>query len=744
MLDGKTNEPVDAVSLAVGDSTWISSTDKNGVARLQLPAGQVLVHYSHVGYKSGVVGVALDSAGTILRILLERVAIELTETVISVPATGREQGKSSISTTELDRYPSPTRDPLRFLKALPGVTSGNDFSALYNVNGGNYDQNLMYVNGVEINPPLQIRRGLAESFSILNPSLIDSMVFRAISFPVRLGDNLSSVVEAEYGLDAEELQADLEFSSTSQSLAIRGPLSTIIDVNSGVRHASLRRHTGGLQISGKFKPTFWDWQTLSQMSLSPVTQLKLYVALLRSDFEMRPRRILLRYNCSVLRHRRVCDEFQGRGSGLESFAYDINLFGVVLERVLAKGFVKIYANYLDNREREDTNLQYAVAPNDIVSTERFDTELLLERWEVGLLSTYGRDTSQWIAGIGSRRSRIDGEVDSFEEVVYDRGLFFSSARSVAVDRDNMDHFLHLQYRRESDARSVVSGIRLVRFGSTTKVLLMPRLSARYKANSSWAFTLAAGRHAQAPLYKEYLAAAKPSDLKLQKSDQIGGGVCYEISNTLNWRTEFYFRRQREMISYQLDDLRVTYSGENDSRGLTYGMNSNLRGQLNSLIGIASYGYLIAREDIAADGRGHIAGPTDQRHTLSTYVEDRMYLEYLKLPNLLYSRFHLRVLYGSGFPHTPKILQDSTAGAPLLIDGPTNSSRDRSYFRFDIGMTQALNVWNHTVHVRQEVANMFDQHNILGYTYLPSSSGAPVEVRKSLGRRVYDFRVTMKF
>ena len=199
-----------------------------------------------------------------------------------------------------------------------------------------------------------------------------------------------------------------------------------------------------------------------------------------------------------------------------------------------------------------------------------------------------------------------------------------------------------------------------------------------------------------------------------------------------------------MISYQIDDLRMRYSGENDSKGRVFGVNSKLRGKLDSLIGIVSYGYLLARENIIGDGHAYLPRANDQRHTLSMYLEDRMFLDFSRVRFLDYSRFHIRVLYGSGFPHTPKVVAIAEDGRPQLTDGPRNSVRDRPYFRFDVGMTQSTSLWRKTLHLREEIANVFDQYNVLGYSYLPSPSGKPIELRRSLGRRVYNVSVSVEF
>ncbi|MXY82574.1 MAG: TonB-dependent receptor plug domain-containing protein [Gemmatimonadetes bacterium] len=744
-LDSLTKEPVNGVFVNVAGSPHTSITDIEGKTRLELAPGHILVQYSHIAYSSGVIQTHLDSLGSTLLILLQTHPVEIPEVIISTSASTPEQGKTDISLTELRRYPAPTNDPLRYLKVLPGITSGNDFSELYNVQGGNYDQNLVYINGVEMESPLLLRRGLAQTLSILNPTMIDSMTFRAISFPVTFGDKLSSALDANYKLNAQENGGILDLSVTTQSLTLQGHLAQSLDFISGIRYSNLGRNARGLQISGQFDRKFWDWQTQIRFKYPRIGQLTLYIATLRSIFGMRPEEILLRYNCHAFRHERICDEYHGFASGHENFTYEDNLLGMSMERTAKHGRIRVYTNIVHKREDEDTSVQYEIEPSSIRSTEAFINQLKQIKVESAIVASKDLGESHFTVGVGARFLKLNGSINSFEGITYDRGRFFAEGINSELQRNYNDSFFYLQSRHQTGRLRTVGGVRIAQFGATGETIVMPRISANYRLFPRVSWTLAAGRHAQPPVYKEFLPVGSAKDsLKSQRSDQIGTGLIYQIQESLYWSTEIFYRSQWRMISYQIDDLRIRYSGENDSKGRVFGVNSKLRGKLDSLIGIVSYGYLIAQENIVRDGYDYLPRANDQRHTLSMYLEDRMFLDFMRIRFLDYSRFHIRVLYGTGFPHTPKVVAISEDGHQQLTDGPRNSVRDRPYFRFDVGMTQSTSLWRKTLHLREEIANVFDQHNVLGYSYLPSSSGKPIELRKSLGRRVYNVSVSVEF
>ena len=416
-----------------------------------------------------------------------------------------------------------------------------------------------------------------------------------------------------------------------------------------------------------------------------------------------------------------------------------------MERTAKYGRIRVYTNIVHKREDEDTSVQYEIEPSSIRSTEIFTNQLKQIKIESAIVVSKGLGESHFTVGAGTRFLKINGSVNSFEEITYDRGSFFSEGINSELQHNYNDSFFYLQSQHQTSRLRTVYGVRIAQFGATGETIVMPRISANYRLFPHVSWTLAAGRHAQPPVYKEFLPVGSARDsLKSQRSDQIGTGLIYQIQESLYWSTELFYRFQRRMISYQIDDLRIRYSGKNDSKGRVFGVNSKLRGKLDSLIGIVSYGYLIARENIIKDGHGYLPRANDQRHTLSMYLEDRMFLDSLRIRFLNYSRFHIRVLYGTGFPHTPKIVAMSEYGRPQLTDGPRNSVRDRPYFRFDAGMTQSTSLWRKTLHIREEIANVFDQHNVLGYSYFPSSSGEPIELRRSLGRRVYNVSVSVEF
>jgi len=755
VYDEHTREPVSGVNLALTDSARIEVTDERGTALFELPPGWHPLRASHVGYEAAEKEIRLRAKGALVRFFLIPRAWEIGGTVASVARQPEVSGGMELSPVEIHRYPGPTPDPVRFVKVLPGVASGNDFSSAYSVQGGSYAENLVYVNGVEVEAPLQIRRGLAETFSLVNPAMIGRVNFRAGSFPVRYGDRLSSVLDVDYRLPEREWEGCAELSVLQQNLTLGRKVRPNLSFVVGGRRADLGRLARGLQTRGEYRPRFDDVQALVEWTSPQGDRIEAFGAATSSRFRLEPRNQVLRYNCSSA----GCDEFRSEVGGQERYEYGTRLLGLRWEREGEEKRRALFVHLLRQEEEEDTDLAYETEWEPLMGdseeeeedgeeqrlflTQRHHSQLELWRWEVGVEER--RETWEW--GAGARSADLRAEVTGFEGMSAGGDLTGLEDAAEKVDQRDVDGYAYGQRTWEIGDGELTGGLRLVRFGTTGELLLLPRLSGKRRLGARWDLLLAGGLHAQPPLYREFLGAE--GNLESQKGAQVMAGVACRLQPTLRVRAELFYRRLTDLISYQLDDMRLIYAGENDARGYAYGLNAHLRGELSRTVGIASYSYLVAREDLAGDGLGYLPRPGDQRHTASVYLEDHMDLRPISW--LIDSTFHVRILYGSGFPHTPKLAaRESSSGKgleselPVLIDGERNSRRDRGYFRFDIGMAQKVGLWGWKVELREEVANIFDQFNVVGHTYLPTPDGTPVELRTSLGRRIYKLTLTTCF
>jgi len=227
--------------------------------------------------------------------------------------------------------------------------------------------------------------------------------------------------------------------------------------------------------------------------------------------------------------------------------------------------------------------------------------------------------------------------------------------------------------------------------------------------------------------------------------QKGADAVLEVTHQtdrLRWRATGFYRYLWDQVSYSIDDVEMRYSGRNDSQARVVGADVMARGQIGAAVGTLSYSWLKAREDLEGDGMGWVPRATDQHHTVAAYLEDRMDL---RVTWMRASRFHIRLLYGSGFPFTPQVPERDAAGYVVgLSSGPRHSVRAGPYYRIDIGMTQVFRVGGLEITVREEVANLFDELNAVGYRQFPAPDGKVALLSRGLGRRVYNGEVRLAF
>ena len=730
-------------------------TDEDGHAQLEHRPGKYRLVLQHSTYRPTQRDILLPADGLVLSVRLYPIIFEIRGMVSSAPRDTVAEGQTALARQEFQRYPSPVPDALRLAKVLPGVTSGNDLSSTYNANGGNYDQNLIYLNGVELSAPFLMRNGLAEGMSPINAEMVEGATFRSGVLPVQYGDKLSSLLDVTYSPpDSTPSRAGLVASTVRQTVVVAGyRASGVVGYTVGWRRSDLSHLTRGMQVSGDFAPKHEDVQALLRWRPSPQLELGLFGASTETRLAITPELKSLHYNCGPAPKPPRCDEFRGIPEGAEHFTHRTHLLGVRTELLGDVADLELRGSYVNSQEIESTDVAYSLSwiprygkaeepTYDYLTTrETYDTRLDAERVEFQAQLVPHDDSIRWTVGAGTVHRLGDAHWHSHE------GLSSGSesdsiTQEADIRLDAWDMYLYGRRRwRWGRELSLNTGLRVTRQGSTGLTAFLPRLRLAWQPSRMWSLDAAIGAQAQPPLYKEKLGSALSETSGVLKAQRAYVGTAgLEQRHSLGyWRVEAYYRLLRDTISYTTDDLRLVYSGSNDARAYAYGLNCHVRGQLLKLVGSLSYAYLVAREDIEGDGLGYVRRPTDQRHTASAFLEDRMDLRSLWMGA---SRFHLRILYGSGFPYTPRV-RPAGAGVVELVDAARNSRQGHAYFRFDIGMTQAFTVRRLEVELREEVANIFDDYNVVGYTYLPAPDGSVTELTKSLGRRMYNVELRVQ-
>jgi len=309
----------------------------------------------------------------------------------------------------------------------------------------------------------------------------------------------------------------------------------------------------------------------------------------------------------------------------------------------------------------------------------------------------------------------------------------------------------------TDGFVVTGGIRADYFDFNDEWTFSPRITGHYRLNANTLLLGSWGIYYQSPSYRELrgkpevgetILGALNRGLKSQRSHQIVGGVEYFLPRLqFHLRAEAYAKRISNLISYDIDNVRVGYSGDNDSSARVYGMDVQLRGEfVPGMESWVNYSFLHARERFLPEFQderkiGAIARPTDQRHTVSFYLQDY-------IPNDPTWRLHLRTLFGSGLPYTPPVPGPQVGNLLVQAPGDRFSARYPRYFRFDMGITKELQISDGSnpvgMDVTFEILNVFDMTNTVSYSWIPDAAGIWARVPTRLTPRTVNVRARLSF
>ncbi|MBT4099272.1 MAG: TonB-dependent receptor [Gemmatimonadetes bacterium] len=757
VVDSISGEPIEDVEVRVlpdtrqaeGAVSVTSFTDAAGLTRLSLAPGRWRLRLRQGAFAQDEHRLRVAEHTDTLRIYLRRIAYRLAERLAVAIAAPSPPGVTTIAPVELRRYPTPTADPVRIARVLPGVAAAGDQApSSYHVRGGSFDENLVYIEGVEVQAPLMLRNGLGETMSLVNGDLVGDLAFHAGVLPAHLGDALSSVIDVHYRRP-DSLEIALRGGATQQAATLSaraGRLSWI----AGVRRADLGRLARDLQTSGDVAPEYGDVQALVLWRGEKIDG-HLFGVSARSGLVLQPSFRQLRDDCIDFRPDRgakIKCGFIGDALGVENFEYDTDLVGVQLTTPFLRWRLRWQGSAVKREEREDTDLSFFAdwasgspveAPvSDWLETRQIvDGKLDQSRLETAI-SLLPDHSDTWELGVGLRQTDLDANRLVADTLWLDGRQLPATAGEAEVDRRLLNRWSYMRINWQPGAFIGGWEARALHVDASDEWLLLPRARlGRQHGRFRW--VMAVGMSAQTAQYKQLLASGAETP-----DAQKGADAYVEIEHQRErWRIRgtVFGRRGWDRISWTMDDVEVRYAPTNDSRTRAWGTEWMMRGQVGRAVGLVTYSFLDSEENLTNDGAGWVPTASDQRHTATAYLEDQMDL---RIGWMRASRFHIRFLYGSGFPFTSQLplIDDSQIVGFAL--GERHARRDDPYTRFDVGMTQVFSFGGFELEVREEVANLFDEFNVVGYRQLPAPDGSMSLLPRGLGRRVYNGEVSVRF
>ncbi|WP_370086980.1 carboxypeptidase-like regulatory domain-containing protein [Ekhidna sp.] len=756
-------EPIPAVNVILkSDRSKGTISNIDGYFLIELAPGTYDLIFSHVQYGvHELSGIPTGVSDFIVTMKPEARQLD------DVQVEGNRERDAIDPATRIDpksakNLPSAFGDFNKVLLTLPGVAGNNELSSAYNVRGGNFDENLVYVNDIPVYRPFLANAGRQEGLSFINPDLVGDINFYAGGWESKYGDKLSSSLNIDYK-EPESLEGQLNGGLLGGSAYIGNRISDDVQFLFGARHRDSRYLLNTLETDGQYLPTYTDAQAFFTFDLTGKnskqfnrTKLNWLLAYGRNRYLTLPASQTTEFG-SVSQNLRIQTAFDGR----EELDYDTYQSGFNLSHRWSDKFLSRWiGSAVHTSERENYNVEGAYRICDVDNNPGSNSfnECVVVRG-IGTNFNYGRNRleaqiynaewrneyllSDWSileGGIGFARNVISDELNeyAFLDSAGFVNLNESTFNALDLTTNTISGYLQATIFSKDSMHAVNFGGRINHMDYNGETLFSPRVIYRYKPRweKETSFRFSIGKYSQPPFYREL--RDRSGDIRENVKAQQSIHVIGAMERMLTWwnrpflfSTEVYYKSLKNVVAYDIDNVRLRYFANNDAQAFAYGFDFRINGEF--IPGTQSWfslGILNTQEDIAEDDKGFIRRPSDQRINLAFFFEDH-------LPNDPTMRVYVNSVFGSGYP----------LGPPNEINARNIFSGDE-YYRVDLGLSKSFELTNHkylkTFWLRAEVLNVLGADNTLSYSWIQDVTGAQLAIPNSLSARFLNFRISADF
>lgn len=657
------------------------------------------------------------------------------------------------------------------LSTMAGVSSKNEMSSQYMVRGGSYDENSVYINGIEIYRPQLISSGQQEGLSIINPDMVGAVNFSTGGFSTEYGDRMSSVLDITYR-EPETFEGVVSLSLQGGSLSI-GQSDKRFSQLHGFRYKRNSSLLGSLETKGEYDPQYFDYQTNLNYKMGEKWKLSFLGNISINNYRFTP---------------------QNRNT---SFGTSTN--------------AKQFTVYFDGHEKDKFETYFGALSLNYRHSKNTDMTLLASGYLTNELVTYDIHGEYWLdeagttgeTGVGGElgvgkyhehaRNRLKMSVFSFglkgntvfgrnklsygmsfnHEKIYERASEWEQRDSAGYSLPHTGNGVQMIYNLTSKQDfgsnrisgfvqdtykftnglgywTINGGVRLSYWDLNSEFLFSPRVSVGLipKSNERFALRMATGMYYQSPFYKEYRMEKTDEygnayidlnkDIKSQRSLHfiVGGDYTFRTnSRPFKFTAELYYKNLSNVIPYEIDNLKLVYSGLNESNGYVAGVDFKFFGQfVEGTDSWVSFSLMKTQEELNGV---KVPRPTDQRYSFALFFTDYF-------PKFPKAKFSLKAIFSDGLPTTSP-----------------RATREISYFRVpaykrvDAGIFYQL-VGNEnkptsgvlksfkSVWLGVDVFNLFDISNVSSYYWVTDVNEMQYAVPNYLTRRQLNVRLSVNF
>ncbi|MBP3671631.1 MAG: carboxypeptidase-like regulatory domain-containing protein [Bacteroidaceae bacterium] len=771
------NQPIELALVRIAGTTTGNTTNLEGKYELKVStADSVVVVFSCLGYKTEEHLLKNPKGEMKIDVQLQKKSIDLGEVVVT--EFQKQQGTmQKIKASDMRLMPNTSGGIEGMLATFAGVNSSNELSSQYSVRGGNFDENIVCINGIEIYRPLLVRSGQQEGMSVINPDLVSSISFSSGGFSAEYGDKMSSVLDIQYKRP-EALEVSLSGSFLGATASVGHSTGKFTQLH-GVRYHTNSTLLSSLDVKGEYNPSYFDYQTYMTYKFTDKFEVALWGNIAINNYQFTP-----------------FERSTSFGTAYDTKSFTVYFDGMERD-VFETYFGSFSANYRPAKDNEISFQFSAFRSNEFVSYDISGQYWLDELANEGGPSSENTPTKGDL-GVGTyhehARNRLMATVVSASlkgahrvagndirwGVTYNREQIYDYLRewemrdsvgyTLPYEGDNINMIYNIisenrlasnrilaylqdtyKLRTEAGLFSFNGGVRISYWDFNNECIVSPRASVTFipEKNDNFTFRVAGGIYYQAPFYKEFRDTISQGNnnfvvhlndrIKSQQSIQIVAGGDYTFrafDRPFKFSLEAYYKKLNDLIPYEANNVKLWYSGKNESEGYAAGLDLKLYGEF--VPGTDSWlSFSLMRTEEKINGVW-VPRPTDQRYSVGIFFQDYV-------PRLPMLKISLKGIISDGL----------TFGSPMK-GRAEGYYRAPAYKRVDLGLTYILiggeeqwskygfwrNIKGATIGV--DIFNLFDFANVNSYTWVTDVNNVQYAVPNYLTRRQLNVRIAVNF
>ena len=778
--------PLEMINIRIKGTPVGTVSDSQGNFILPPIAGKsVILVFTAVGY--------LKKERDILLLDIQHPILQVMETElksiqeITIEQKRENNNLQNIRPKVTERLPALAGGVETIIKTLPGVSNNNELSSQYSVRGGNFDENLVYVNGFEIIRPFLVKSGEQEGLSFINSEMVGSIGFSAGGFDASYGDKMSSVLDITYR-KPERTAASAEIGALGASARFEG-ISTNRKFThlTGIRYKNTAYLLGTLDKKGEYNPSFTDLQTYLNYRFNARLSLSFLGNYASNTYQFIPKTQLTKfgtltnpYQFMVYYDGREKDRFENYLGAIASeytpnhhlsLKFQASSFSSI-EKVSYDILGEYYLNDISQQSGSQTNADSTTVTGTGTDLNHARDRLTAYVSGVEHRGTFSANHQQFQWELKFQHEMMSAHENDWElrdsagySLPYQNNaltLYRNITGNNKITSNRFSGFIQ-DNRTENMGNGILSvtgGIRFQYWNYNHQTIISPRISASWKTGSdrNQTYRAAWGVYDQMPFFKELLnsEAQLVPGVKAQRSIHYLLGYDKTITTyerPIKFTAELWYKALSHLIPYKLDNLNIQYLPDQQSVGYAAGIDCKINGELASgAQSWASLSLMKTAENIIGDYYlrpkagggtekiypGYIPRPTDQRLNFSLFIQDYF-------PGYQTVKMSMTLFYGSGLPFGPP-------NGPRYMD----TFRMPPYQRVDIGFSKTLikkdkrvvkdgkrygvkDAW-----IGFEIFNLFDINNTVSYYWISDIHNQMYAVPNYLTGRRLNLKFSVRF